>query len=300
MQKRRRLTEGEQRAAIQAIACVNFRDISGGDGIAAQIERVKQSGIWPRTSYLWRALWHALGGSEPRPRAENLIIFGCMRLFWQGPSLISYLTLLDRLGVDYTFLGESELCCGSGIIQDALARGTLEEQRAAWEAGRQFTKLNIDQGRALGAKNVYYFCQACARQAMCFVPGDAIPQRYHLDLVVDRIERSGIALRMKKPTTAAYYQGCWRKYDYLYPGAGFNLPVYRKLAGRIEGLEIRDISPTTCCWTSAPSVFKAAEKLGVDTIVTICTACQRNLDRIAPKEHPVKVRMLHDVILEAL
>ena len=47
---------------------------------------------------------------KPRETAENLVFFGCYLPFLMPQLLRNYIEILERLGVEYTYL-EKEFCC---------------------------------------------------------------------------------------------------------------------------------------------------------------------------------------------
>lgn len=296
----KKLTPAEEKSALKAIEAVHafHEQVKGGASLEEQVRRVQEEVFFPHPTFLRRAMLHALGLRPKRGPAENLIVMGCMSAFGQINLLMSYFKLLDRLGVSYTFLKDKEYCCGSPLLQDAIGRhASPEEIKKAADAARGFMVMNIDQGKQRAVKNVAYFCQACAFQAMYLFPEEETRQLYHLDLVVENIKDTPLRL---EPTRIGYYEGCWRRYYYLHPGVEFNLAAYRGLLDKVEGLEVVDLPSKVCCFVSESPIFKAAERENLDTIVTPCAACYSHLERIAVREDKFKVKMLHEVILEAL
>lgn len=296
----KKLTPAEERSAIKAIEVVHsfHNEVKGGATLEEQVQRVRDEVFFPHPTFMRRAMLHALGLRPKRGPAENLIVLGCMSAFGQINLLMSYLKLLDRLGVSYTFIKDKEYCCGSPLLQDAIGRHASEaERQKAADAAKEFMALNTDQGRKLGVKNVAYFCQACGWQAKYFFPDDDVKHMYHLDLVVDNIKDRPLSV---KPARVGYYEGCWRRYYYLYPGVAFDLPAYRGLLHKINGLEIEELRSSICCFINESPIFKLAERKGLDTIITPCAACYAHLERVAVRGDKFKVKMLHEVVLEAL
>lgn len=295
-----KLTPAEERAALKAIEVVHQRHeehVKAGDTLDEQLQRVRDDVFFPHPSFLRRAMLHALGLRPKRGQVDNLIIMGCMSAFGQINLLMSYMKLLDHLGVSYTFIKDTEYCCGSPLVQDAIGRHAPDEEtQKALTGSKEFMAMNVEQGKRLGVKNMAYFCQACAYQAKYFFPEAEIGQMYHLDLIVDHLRDQPLRLRDR----VGYYEGCWRRYYYLYPGVEFDLSSYRGLLDRVEGLEVRELPSKVCCFTDKDPIFRAAERNEVSTIVTPCAACYSQLERVAVRGDKFKVKMVHEIILEAI
>ena len=250
-----------------------------------------QSETAPRRDQWARALHLDNIGIKPaKPTAENLIILSCFAVGSLDLQVRSLLWLLDRMGVDYTYLHlpEKEYCCGWTIEQDAKHEFT-----------KYFVGLNIDQARKLGVKRIFYFCIECNNAARCTDPDDAndIPLRYHLDLVVEALKKKHFPLKMEPPTRIAYFEGCHKCHKDL----KLDWPGYRQMLDQIEGLEIVDLPVKGCCTVSAVKerLISQAIEAGASQLITPCTTCSTRIPKL-DSNRKFPVRLPTELLLEAI
>ena len=155
-----------------------------------------------------------MGIPEPKENARNLVLFGCYPPFTIPTQLRHYIEILDRLGIEYTYL-ESEFCCSSPMISTTAGR----EREKAREAGSEFTKMNVEMAQQKGAKTISCFCVGCAHVVKSLLPDEAERFLYNPDLIIDKLEKH----RLKVPPTAiGYYEGCRRRFRVTAPGIELN------------------------------------------------------------------------------
>ena len=239
-----------------------------------------------------------IGVKPPKPSSENLIILGCQAVDGLGTMQVrSFLWLLDRLGVDYTYLNfpETEYCCSWNLVRQADG----EEKTKAYEFSKYFIGLNIDQARKKGAKRIFYFCQWCNGSAQYSFPDNVIdiPLHYHLDLVVETLKKKSFQFRMAQPTKIAYYEGCHKR---QVPNSRFDWPAYRQMLNHVHNLEVVDLPVKGCCCTSTVSEHLVSQAIqsGSAALITPCTACRLHIqDAARSQKFPVK--LLPELLLEA-
>ncbi len=253
----------------------------------AYIERYESHGVPMQLRK--RELW-AAGLTHHKEKAENVVIFGCYELP-RFPRLIPrYLRLLDALGIDYTFLDE-EYCCGDPLIE--MYSG--EERRKGEKASREFMQKNISMAKAMGAKNLVYFCQWCYYTAKLLFPEGKEGHLYCPDVVVEKLRQRQLKV---KPTAIGYFQGCHARGRRIAPQEHFRFAEYREILDRIKGLQVKEMNHKMCCVDFAPQIIEDAEKLGVDQIVTLCNACCIRLRDVAADK--VEVRHYLEVLCDAV
>ncbi len=84
--------------------------------------------------------------------AKTAFFFGCASSF-RGTSIqatIATTLIFDKAGVDYTFLGEEEQCCGAPMIMTG-----------DFETARQFVEHNIEKYKELGVERIVTNCPGC-------------------------------------------------------------------------------------------------------------------------------------------
>jgi Fe-S oxidoreductase len=214
--------------------------------------------------------------------------------------LRSFLWLLDRLGVDYTYLQlpEKEYCCGWTTVRNSNG----DEKVKAYDFSKYFIGLNIEQARKIGVKRMFYFCRWCNTAAQYAFPDENndILLRYHLDLIVETLNQKSFPLKMDQPTRIAYYGGCHKGHEMLAPNCKFDWPAYRKLIDHVDGLEVVDIPVKGCCTISTVSerLVNEAIESGASQLVTPCTSCSLYIQQVG-KRRKFPIRLLTELLLEA-
>jgi Fe-S oxidoreductase len=233
---------------------------------------------------------HMSGIPEPKPTAENAIIFGCYIPFVYGGILSAFIKVLDILCVDYTYL-ENEYCCGSPMMDTY----TGTEKAKAIRASRNFMRLNTDMARQKGANSIFYFCLTCFRMVSGVFP-KRTEHRYCLDLVMDKLEKQN--LRMPTPTVMGYFEGCHRYPGSIFPEADINWARYRQLLDRVDNLKIIDLPSKFCCAIAPERIIETAQKYELDTIVSPCNGCYYGL--AIASGNRIKSKHYIEVILQSL
>jgi Fe-S oxidoreductase len=246
-----------------------------------------------------RRLLANIGVKPAKPTSENLIIFSCSAVNgWATMQVRSFLWLLDRLGIDYTYLTlpEKEYCCGWTNVRNSNG----EEKVKAFDTSKNCIGLNIAQARKIGAKHMFYFCRWCNTAAQYAFPGIDITQRYHLDLLVEALKQKPYPFKMERPTRVAYYEGCHKGHEILVPNCRFDWPAYRKLLDDIDSLEVIDLPSKVCCTVPGVSdrLINQSIEVGAAQLITPCTSCSLHIQEVGQvRKFPVK--LVSELLLEA-
>ncbi|MBI2907654.1 MAG: (Fe-S)-binding protein [Chloroflexi bacterium] len=241
---------------------------------------------------LKRLLW-ALGIEKPREEADYLVLFGCYGPYRLPFMVQRYLSLLERLGVRYTYLTK-EHCCGVPVLEAALEHGNEGQARTVREACKNFMAANISAGRARGARNTVYLCTWCAHMGKKFFPEDG-GQFYCVDLLLEKLEKADLEVA---PTVVGYYEGCHLRNQHLTPGIELDWAAYREVLNRIKGLQVVDLNPKICCTVNPGKVVDQARKLGVKCIVSSCRACHMRLLEVG--KEGMRMQFLPDLLFDAV
>jgi len=121
---------------------VRYRNVQG----QSQTERIDGWSYWhPNEDSLLR---------HERKNAKTAFFMGCVSSFNAVPiqATISSTLILDKLGQDFTFLGDEEECCGAPLIMTG-----------DFETAREFANHNIQKFRELGVEKIITNCPGCYR-----------------------------------------------------------------------------------------------------------------------------------------
>lgn len=225
-------------------------------------------------------------------KAEYVIIMGCVQPESMPNVLGDLKVLLDHLQIDHTLLAK-EYCCGwMPLGQPAVMAKKEEDITESKELSREFVMKNFRQAEALGAKTIVLFCAACEPSyTNCkkltnleIISYSELLDRYfsggRLDLEVD------------------YYAGCYRFRRRVTTEPVDVEPAVRVL-NKVEGLSINHLDSQLCCYIP-PHLEQLSDSLTTKNMVTICTGCYHNLRRKLQEKGDYQVRMLPELLLEAV
>lgn len=271
-------------SVIRAVAGRSFEE---------QVEYIKREGNYALPNDLRGRLfeYQALGIDPPRDRAETCIIFGCYFPMMLPLSVRNYLRLLNRVGIEFTFL-KKEYCCGEFLVMTAKSE---EEMARAKQASREFISMNISLAQDVGACNIAYFCTRCAYLAKEAFPASPVRQIHYPDIIMDQLQKQQLRI---EPAAVGYYRGCQARNRTEVPGVELDFKGYRDVLNRIEGLTVIDLPLQCCCLDNPNGVLETAERLNLRAIVTACVSCQIRLARISRGR--VRVVYFPDLLLHAL
>ncbi len=112
----------------------------------------KEGNIWAgyrkhRTDWFPKELW---AKHSPSHKAKMAYFAGCTASHVETDIAIAAVRLLDAAGVDFTYAGESENCCGTPMLVCG-----------KWDVFAETMKKNIEAIKKLGADTVVTSCPAC-------------------------------------------------------------------------------------------------------------------------------------------
>lgn len=224
--------------------------------------------------------------------AEYAIIMGCFQPEAMPHVLRDLKALLDFLEVSYTLLPK-EYCCGWMPIGQPAVMARNEEDIAGYrEVSREFVHENFRQAKELGATSIALFCGACEPSyTNCADATDLAVISY--SELLDRHWKGG---RLDK--TIDYYAGCYR-FRRRITSEPVDTGHAARLLSKVEGLEVNHLDSTRCCYIP-PHMEELAGSVVNETVVAICTGCYQNLRRTLAEKVDCQVRMLPEVLLEAV
>ncbi len=118
--------------------------------MAAALEA--EGNIWAgyrkdRTHWFPKDLWKKHG---PDVKSKNVYFAGCTASYVESDIGAASVTLLDEAGVDFTYLGNIENCCGTPMLV-----------AGKWDLFAEIMKKNIEAVKKAGADTVITSCPAC-------------------------------------------------------------------------------------------------------------------------------------------
>jgi len=231
-------------------------------------------------------LMESFGLPYDRP-AENVVITGCQVIKVQSaiPAIQKLARILDRGGIDYTFLSK-EYCCGNYLYRPAIKARDEDAMTECRSYSKEFAGLNIEQAKKLGARRLILFCPPCYPIYKFAFPEEDII--FYPQAIKEAIEP------LKWPKEIDYYAGCYRLHR-KFSNVPMDLKSTNEVFDKIEGLTINRISAPACCYTDE-GITHMIDHVKTDYLVHICPGCFfRALDNM-PKDRQVNIRMLPEFI----
>ncbi len=100
-----------------------------------------------RTAWFPKELWKKHG---PGVKSQNVYFAGCTASYVEHDIGAASVTLLDEAGVDFTYVGNVENCCGTPMLV-----------AGKWDVFENIMRKNIEAVKASGADTVITSCPAC-------------------------------------------------------------------------------------------------------------------------------------------
>lgn len=225
-------------------------------------------------------------------KTEYAIIMGCFQPEMMPDVLRALKGLLDYLQIDYSLLSK-EYCCGwMPFGQPAVMAKNEEDIAKSKELSREFIAENFRQAEALGAKSIVLFCAAC-EPSYTNCKGETSLEVISYSELLDRYFRGG---RLEEEVD--YYAGCYR-FRRRVTTEPVDIGAAERLLKRIEGLKVNSLDNSLCCYIP-PHLEQLTSSLTMRKLVAICTGCYHNLKRRLQEKGDYQVRMLPEVLLEAV
>lgn len=236
-------------------------------------------------------------GPEDLPKAidgipttgEDIYFAGCNVRFREPELARATLKVLKAAGLDIAYLGENEICCGSVAGHDGNTQ--LLEEKAI---------QNIEVLKRSGARRVIAVCAGCYKTLKIDYPlivGRLPFEVVHIsELLVKLIDDKKIQFTSEIKKRVTYHDPCF---------LGRHCKVYdepRKVLKSIPGIELVEMERNRrwsyCCGGGAKITMSCYPEFATsvtkdrllegkqvgDTIVTGCTSCFSNMNKVVKKE----------------
>ena len=217
--------------------------------------------------------------------AENVVIMGCQNLMVVPNALQKFARILERGGVDYTFLSK-EYCCGNYLYRPVIKAKDETAMEECRLLSREFVGNNIEQAKKLGASRIILFCSPCYPIYKFAVPGENII--YFPEALLEAIGPLACNQQID------YYAGCYKLHR-LFAPVPVDLKSTHRVFDRISGLSVNRIGAPSCCYRPE-GLAHMLDHVQTDTMVHICTGCYSQAVANMPKERQVNILMLPEFI----
>lgn len=245
-----------------------------------------------------------------KPEAEIAYFAGCTASLVEKDIAEGTARLLCSAGVDFTYLGQAEACCGIPI----LCSGN-------WDTFEKILRHNVEAMTSRGVKTVVTSCPACWLAWHTYYPqwserlgiGFDIETKHYTELLAERLQSGALQLSHEVPLRLTWHDSC-----HMGRAGGIYEPP-RALLKAIPGVELREMEfnreGAHCCGSVLSLLedpegaalkigdirLKEAEATGAQALVAACPCCEVQFRVTAQKTgSPLKILDLAHVACEAL
>ena len=244
------------------------------------------------------------------PRAEIGYFAGCTASLVETDIAEGTARLLCAAGVDFTYLGEEEACCGIPILCSG-----------KWDTFEKIFRHNVSAMQERGVKTVITSCPACWLAWHTYYPQWAkklgIPfdfeTRHYSEVLAERLKTGELKFTHEVPRKLTWHDSC-----HIGRAGGIYEPP-RDLLQAIPGVELKEMEYNRenahCCGSVLSLLedpdgaavrigdirLKEAEATGADALVALCPCCEVQFRVTASKTNsPLPIMDLAHVAAEGL
>jgi Fe-S oxidoreductase/FAD/FMN-containing dehydrogenase len=236
----------------------------------------------------------------PTHRAKAVYFAGCTASYVEHDIGMASVRLLDAAGVDFTFLGNAESCCGTPMLVAGM-----------WDVFEEVLRKNIQAVKKAGADTVISSCPACDMMWRHAYPEWAeklgieygITAKHYSEVLADKIQAGEFTFpdNGQKPCTVTWHDSC-----HIGRVSGVYEPP-RQLIQAIPNTNLVEMTPNReeghCCGSvltliKEPPVaaeigkihLNEAVEAGAEKVLALCPCCEFQLRVSADKKQvPIEV-----------
>jgi Fe-S oxidoreductase/FAD/FMN-containing dehydrogenase len=224
-------------------------------------------------------------------KAEIAYFPGCTASYVEHDIAQATACLMHKAGIEFTYLGEDEACCGIPMLVAGL-----------WDTWEEIMRHNIEAMKARGAKTVITSCPACWLVWHTFYPEWAkkldidypFEAKHYSEILAEQIEAGRFQLDREVNMTVTWHDSCHMG------RAGKIYEAPRKLIQAVPGIKLVEMEHNRqeahCCGSvlslvADPDVgervgdvrLQEAEDAGAQAMVAACPCCEVQLRVTADK-----------------
>ena len=262
----------------------------------------KEGDIWAgyrkdRTAWFPPDLWEKHG---PGHKAKIAYFAGCTVSYVEHDIGMASVRLLDEAGVDFTYVGEKENCCGTPMLV-----------AGKWDVFIETIKKNIAAVKEAGADTVVASCPACDMMWRYFYPVWAkklgieydIKARHYSEILAEKIRKGEFAFKGdgQKPCTVTWHDSCHigrvsgvydapREVIKAIPGVKLVEMEYNRENAHCCGSVLTLIKEPPVAADIGKERLDEAVAVGAEKVLALCPCCEFQLRVSADKKKsPVEV-----------
>ncbi len=238
-----------------------------------------------------RANWAEAGLDQLPEEAETCYFPGCTASYVEHDIAQSTACLMHKAGVEFTYLGEDEACCGIPMLMAGL-----------WDTWEEIMRHNIGAMKKRGVKTVVTSCPACWLVWKEYYPRWAdklgidypFEAKHYSEILAERVRSGDLVFDRPVDMRVTWHDSC-----HMGRAGGIYEPP-RELLQAIPGLEFTEMEHNRqeghCCGSVMSLVadppaakrigdvrLREAEDVKAEAVVTSCPCCEVQLRVTAEK-----------------
>ncbi len=269
--------------------------------MAAAVEA--EGNIWAgyrkdRTTWFPEELWAKHG---PGAKSKNVYFAGCTASYVENDIGKASVTLLDVAGIDFTYLGNIENCCGTPMLV-----------AGKWEVFEEVVRKNIKAVKAAGADTVISSCPACNMMWRHTYPEWAkklgieynITAKHYSEVVAEKIRGGEFKFPNPIPGRVTWHDSCHigrvsgvyeepREIIKAIPGVEFVEMPFHHQEAHCCGSVLTLIKDPLVAHEVGKMRLDEAEEVRADAVLALCPCCEFQL-RVSKEKKNLPVE-IHDL-----
>ncbi len=259
-----------------------------------------------RTAWFPKDLWMKHG---PEAKSQNVYFAGCTASYIEDDIGKASVTLLDAAGVDFTYLGNVENCCGTPMLV-----------AGKWELFEQIMRKNIEAVKAAGADTVITSCPACdmmwrhnyAEWTKKLGVDFDIKVKHYSEIIAEKVRKGQFKFTEPINKKVTWHDSCHigrasgiyaepREVIKAIPGVEYEEMAHNREEGHCCGSVLTLIKEPLVAHEIGKSRLDEAEEIKADAVLALCPCCQFQL-RVTKdkKDLPIEINDLAAFACKAL
>jgi Fe-S oxidoreductase len=234
-------------------------------------------------------------------KSKNVYFAGCTASYVENDIGAATTTLLDEAGVDFTYLGNVENCCGTPMLV-----------AGKWDLFEKIMRENIDSVKASGADTVISSCPACDMMWRHTYPEWAeklgidydIDAKHYSEVVAEKIKSGEFKFTHPIEKKVTWHDSCHigrvsgvyeepREVIKAIPGVKFEEMAHNREEGHCCGSVLTLIKEPLIAHDIGKSRLDEADEIDADAVLGLCPCCEFQL-RVTKDKKDLKLE-IHDL-----
>jgi Fe-S oxidoreductase/FAD/FMN-containing dehydrogenase len=235
-----------------------------------------------RTVWFPEELWSRHGSDV---KSKNVYFAGCTASYVEHDIGAAAVTLLDSAGVDFTYLGNVENCCGTPMLV-----------AGKWDVFAEVIKKNIEAVKATGADTVITSCPACDMMWRYTYKEWAdkigidcdIKTKHYSEVIVEKLRSGEFKFTHPIEKKVTWHDSCHigrvsgvydepREVIKAIPGVEFEEMAHNRQEGHCCGSVLTLIKEPLVAHDIGKSRLDEANEINADSVLALCPCCEFQL-----------------------